>query len=108
MNLRDFAKNIGNKVMPHIKRGANCPSIMGWPEDNLSKWVASHRKETKGIICRSSQGKNTGFCGTARSHASVTRTKSTTSKSGEVTMGGGNARVGTKKSSRAKATRKVV
>jgi hypothetical protein len=60
MNLRDFAKHIGDKMMPHKKQGANCPSIMGWPEDDLSKWVASHRKETKGIICCSSQGKNSG------------------------------------------------
>jgi hypothetical protein len=108
MNPRDFERNIGNKMIPHKEQGASCPSIMGWPGDDLSKWVASHRNESKGIICRSSQGKNTRFCGTTGSHVSATRAKSTTGKSEEVPMGGSKARVETKKNSRAKATRKVV
>ena len=72
MRQRDFERSIGDKMMPHMEQGASCPSVMGWPEDNVSKWVASHRDETKNIICRSSEGRNVGFCGTTRSR---TRTK---------------------------------
>ncbi len=109
MKLRDLARSIGDKIMPHTKQAASCPSVTGWPEDDVSKWVASHRKETKDIICRSSQGKNVAFCGTTRSDTASAEAKSTANKSGDVKpVEGRKTRVDTKKVTRAKTARKAV
>lgn len=111
MNLRDFAKNIGDKMMPHRKQGASCPSVTGWPEDNVSKWVASHRDETKNIICRSSEGKNVGFCETTRSRTRTRpiETKPVETKGAEIgRVGGRKTKVGAKATTRAKPARKSV
>src|SRR5271157_4470451 len=95
MKLRDFARNIGDKLMPHAKQEAkSCPSVMGWPEDDVSKWVASHRDETKNVICRSTEGRNVGFCGTTRSR---TRTKPIETKGAEMShVVGRKTKVGVK------------
>ncbi len=106
MRQRDFERSIGDKVMPHIEQGASCPSVMGWPEDNVSKWVASHRDDTKNIICRSSEGRNVGFCGTTRSR---TRTKPVKIEVAETSHAGGRkTKVGAKATTRAKSIRKSV
>ena len=106
MRQRDFERSIGDKLMPQMKQGASCPSVMGWPEDNVSKWVASHRDETKNIICRSSEGTNVDFCETTRSR---TRTKPIETKGMEMSHAGGRkTKVGVKTTTRAKSTRKSV
>jgi|GEM_PF-1936349 len=106
MRQRDFERSIGDKLMPHMEKGASCPSVMGWPEDNVSKWVASHRDETKNIICRSSEGRNVGFCETTRSR---TRTKPIETKGAEMgRVGGRKTQVGAKATTRAKPVRKSV
>ncbi len=105
MKLRDFEKSIGSEMIPHIRQEASCPSVMGWPEDDVSKWVSSHREETKDLICRSSQGENTGFCGRTRSNASSTPTKSKSRKNGEVNVVVGSK---TQTETKKKTTRKTV
>jgi hypothetical protein len=64
MRQRDFERSVGDKLMPHMEQGANCPYVAGWPEDDMAKWVSSHRGEVKDLICHSSEGKDVGFCGT--------------------------------------------
>ncbi len=111
MGQRDFERSVGDKIMPHMEQGAGCPSVMGWPEDDVSKWVTSHRDETKNIICRSSEGTNVGFCGTTPNR---TRTKPLAAKPIEIELaemshvGRREAKVGTKVTTRAKSVRKSV
>ena len=112
MKLRDFARNIGDRLMPHAKQEAmSCPSVMGWPEDDVSKWVVSHRDETKKVICRSSEGKNVGFCGTTRSRTRTKRaeTGAIEAKAAETSnIGGRQTRGGAKAITRGKSIRKSV
>ncbi len=106
MSQRDFERGIGDKMMPQMKQAASCPSVMGWPEDDFSKWVASHRDETKNVICRSSEGRNVGFCGTPQSRI---RTKPIETKGAEMGhVEGRKTKVGVKATTRAKSTRKSV
>jgi hypothetical protein len=106
MRQRDFERSIGDKMMPHVEQGARCPSIMGWPEDDVSKWVASHRDETKNVICRSSEGKNVGFCGSNRSR---TQAKPIETKDAEMSHAGGRkTKIGAKAGTRTKTARKSV
>ena len=111
MRQRDFERSIGDKLMPHMEKGASCPSVMGWPEDDVSKWVASHRDDTKNVICHSSEGKNLGFCGTVRGR---TRTKPAEAKPIETKgaekgpVGGRKTKVGAKATTRGKSVRKSV
>jgi hypothetical protein len=112
MKLRDFARNIGDKFMPHAKQEAmGCPSITGWPEDDVSKWVASHRDETKNVICRSSEGKNVGFCGTTRSRTRTKRAETgaiETRRAETSKVGSRQTRGGVKATTRGKSIRKPV
>jgi hypothetical protein len=39
-----------------------CRIVRGWPEDELSGWVASHRDEVKRALCDSSEHENASFC----------------------------------------------
>ncbi len=68
MRQRDFERNFPEELMPYTSESeAECASVMGWPEDAMSRWVATHRQETEEIICRSAEGKNAGFCETSSS-----------------------------------------
>jgi hypothetical protein len=98
--------------MHHAKQEAmGCPSVMGWPEDDVSKWVADHRDETKDVICRSPVGKNLGFCGTARSRTRTGKVKAgpiETKGAGTSDPGRRKTEGGAKATTRGKSLRKSV
>ena len=62
MRTRDFESIMPDDMLRIDQASTECPSVEGWPDDSFSKWVASHRTEMQGLICREQVYKDSPFC----------------------------------------------
>ena len=62
MTERDIERFAPASMLPHMDESADHPSVRNWTEDEFSKWVASHRKELKDLVCSSTTYRDATFC----------------------------------------------
>lgn len=50
---RDIERTESESIIPHREEKTVCPTIENWPDDEFSRWVASHRDEVRTLVCSS-------------------------------------------------------